>query len=141
MEQRGPQAAVGRSTEDALQRFLMALRAGAEAALASLFAKDAVSLSDGGGEFSAARVVLVGAERVARVYLGILKKASRVERLVFRVLNGVPAIVAERSAHAAHAGEALRFVMGCEVDAEGRISRLYSVLATPKLVRVSPVAG
>ena len=140
-DQTRPTEAVARGATEALQRFLIALTAGDEAALASLFAKDAVSLSDGGGEFSAARVVLVGAERVARVYLGILKKASPVERFVFRVLNGVPAIVAERSAHAAHAGEALRFTMGCEVDAEGRISRLYSVLATRKLVRVSPVAG
>lgn len=133
-----PTPAVARSTEEALRRFIVALGAGDEAALATLFAKDVASLSDGGEEFLAAKVVVAGAARVARLFLGLARKTSPVERLAFRVMNGAPAIVAERTARA---GEAPRFVLACDVDAAGKITRLYSVLATDKLTKVRPVAG
>ncbi len=135
-EQTRPTPALAAEVSAALQRFLGALAAGDEAALAGAFAAGVEALNDGGGEFLAARAVVRGAARVARLYLGLAKKGTPVERLGFRVLNGTPAIVAERPLRGR---EAPRFVLACDLDAEGRIVRLYSVLATRKLARVAPL--
>ena len=131
-----PTAGVANSTAAALERLMIALGAGDEAALASVFAEGAQAWNDGGGEVRAARKVIVGASRVAKLHLGLARKVGPVERLVIRALNGVPMIVAER---AAHEGESPRFVLGCDVDEGGRITRLYTVLATRKLAHVSPI--
>lgn len=133
-----PTPAVARSTEEALRRFIGALAAGDEAALATLFSKDAESWADGGREYLAAKVVVTGAERVARLFLGLTRKSSPVERLEYRLINGAPAIVAERHGHER---EAPRIVIACDVDAAGQITRIYSVLAADKLVKVRPIAG
>lgn len=132
-----PSAEVASSTAAALQRFLAALAAGDESALACVFAENVETWSDGGGEFLAARRVVGGARLVAKLFLGLMKKSSPADRFTFRTLNGVPGIVAERTQH--HAGEAPRFVLACDVDAEGQITRLYSMLATRKLSGVGAV--
>ncbi|HEU4538222.1 MAG TPA: sigma-70 family RNA polymerase sigma factor [Polyangiaceae bacterium] len=131
-----PTPALARDVGAALQRFFAALAAGDEAALAGAFAEGAEAWSDGGGEFLAARLVVRGASSVARLYLGLAKKGSPVGRLDVRTVNGVPALVCER---AAKAREAPRFVLTCDVDERGRITRLYNVLATRKLAHVAPL--
>lgn len=133
-----PTGEVAERTAAALRRFVTALASGDEAVLASVFADGAEAWNDGGGEFLAARRIVAGASRVAKLYLGLTKKSSPVQRFELRALNGVPAIVAERTAHQ---GEAPRFVLACDVDAEGKIVRLYTVLATPKLAHVAPLPG
>lgn len=133
-----PTADVAKSNAAALERFMIALGAGDEAALTSVFADGAQAWNDGGGEVMAARKIVGGAERVARLYLGLMRKTSPVERLAIRAMNGVPMLVAERTARG---GEAARFVIGCDVDAGGRITRLYTVLATRKLAHVASITG
>jgi RNA polymerase sigma-70 factor (ECF subfamily) len=53
------------------------------------------------------------------------------------MLNGLPALVVEQPAgkHAAP-----RYTLQCDVDAAGRITAVYSVLATAKLTGVRPIA-
>jgi RNA polymerase sigma-70 factor (ECF subfamily) len=131
-----PTPEVAERTADALRRFVAALAAGDEAALSSIFTDGADAWSDGGDEFMAAKRVIAGARRIAKMFLGLTKKTSPVERLAFRTVNGVPAIVAERTARE---GEAPRFVLACDVDAGGRITRIYSVLATDKLAHVARI--
>ncbi|MFO0757101.1 MAG: sigma-70 family RNA polymerase sigma factor [Byssovorax sp.] len=127
-----PSADVVARSSEALQRFLQGLSTGDGAAVISLLAPEAVALSDGGGEFLAARVVVRGAEKVAKMYLGLTQKHGRGEtRYALRMLNGLPALVAERVAP--KAGEAPRFVIQVEVDGSGRITMVYSVLATAKM--------
>ena len=133
-----PSAEVAKSTAEALQRFMAALGSGDEAALASVFAEGAESLSDGAGVYLAAKVVVKGGARVAKMFLGLAKKGSPVDRLEIRTLNGAPMIVAERSAHV---GEAPRFVLGFDVDPAGKIARIYGVLAPAKLSHVAPVSA
>jgi len=133
-----PTPEVARSAAATLQRFVAALAAGDESALASLFAEGVEAWSDGAREFLASRRVVGSARLVAKMYLGLAKKTSPVERVAFRMLNGVPALVAERTAHP---GEAARFVIACDVDTEGRIVRLYNVLATKKLSAVGAVGA
>lgn len=134
-----PTPEVAKRAGEALQQFLSALSAGDEDALLRVLASDVESWSDGGGEYLASKVIVAGARRVARMYLGLAKKMTPVERLTVRTLNGVPAAVAERSSH--HEREAPRFVLACDVDGEGRIVRIYSVMATAKLAHVAPVAA
>lgn len=130
-------ADAARGTQEALERFLMALAAGDEAALMSVFAEGAEALSDGGGVFLASKIVVRGARRVARMYLGLAKKTTPVDRFEIRRLNGAPMLVAER---APHTGEAPRFVLGFDVDASGKITRIYSVLAPAKLSHVRSIS-
>ncbi len=52
-----------------------AILAGDVAAVVELLADDVVATSDGGGVFHAARVPVVGAERVARLLIGLAHKA------------------------------------------------------------------
>ncbi len=115
----------------------MALGSGDEAALTSVFAEGAEALSDGGGVFLASKIVVRGARRVARMYLGLAKKTTPVDRIEIRSLNGAPKIVAER---APHTGEAPRFVLGFDVDSNGKITRIYSVLAPAKLSHVASIS-
>jgi RNA polymerase sigma factor (sigma-70 family) len=131
-----PAEARAREAASALQAFIAALGAGDEAALTSAFAEHAETWNDGGGEFVSALNVVAGAARIARLYLGITKKAGAVERFAFRTVNGTPALVAERTPHGR---EAPRFVVTCDVDGSGRIARLYAVLATAKLTHIAPV--
>jgi RNA polymerase sigma-70 factor (ECF subfamily) len=132
-----PTKEVVKSSEAALQRFLTALSTGDEAALMGVLASGASAWSDGGGQFLASKIVVSGADRVARMFLGLTRKGGPVERFTFRMLNGAPAFVAERTAH--RATDAPRFVMACDVDRAGRIVRIYSVLASDKLSHVRPV--
>lgn len=127
-----------RRAGEALQRFLVALAAGDEAAVMSSLAGDAEAWSDGGGQFLASRVVIAGAARVARMFVGITRKSPPLERYELRTINGAAALVGERTVH--RPTDAPRFVLACDVNAEGKITRIYSVLATPKLSHVRPVA-
>ena len=135
---RAPTRARQEQARRALERFLACLRnhdvAGAEALLAA----DARHTSDGGGEFFAARVPLVGREKVLRFYAYLAAQITPDMRFEIRMLNGLPAIVFERDDALRHADPryARRSVTLCELDDEGRIRHLRSVLATRKLTGV-----
>lgn len=134
-----PTPEVVKSAEGALQRFLMALSTGDEAALMGVLASGVEAWSDGGGQYLASKSVISGADRVARMFLGLTKKGGPLDRYTFRVLNGMPAFVAERTPH--HASESPRVVMACDVDREGKIVRVYNVMASDKLGHVKPVTA
>lgn len=57
-----------------LERFLAALARGDQEGVLELLSPDVRLVSDGGGKVTAARKVIVGAERVARFFLGVRKK-------------------------------------------------------------------
>jgi RNA polymerase sigma-70 factor (ECF subfamily) len=81
---------------DAHQRilvgFLSACASGDVAGLARMLADDVACLSDGGGRVTAARRVVTGPDRVARMMIGLARKqAGTAPRLVW--LNGEPALV------------------------------------------------
>jgi RNA polymerase sigma-70 factor (ECF subfamily) len=127
-----PTSALCARTQDALVRFLQALQAGDVAAVEALLARDVRSLSDGGGEFHAARNAVIGRDRVARLCVGLARFAPVHTEL--RVLSGLPALVMELPASGP--AWAQRAILQCEIDAQGLIRRVYSVLATRKLTAV-----
>jgi RNA polymerase sigma-70 factor (ECF subfamily) len=133
-----PSPALIARSGDALQRFLQGLVDGDLPALEALLRDDVLALSDGGGEYLAARIPVTGAARVARMYLNLTRKHGGGElRYALRSLNGLPALVAERLRPGP--GESPRFVLRVDVDASGRITAVHSVLATRKLTALAPL--
>ena len=124
-----PTPALAAEARAALLRFLAALAAEDVPAVEALLAEDVLALSDGAGEFHAAKKPIVGRAKVAKAYVR-LGRLAPVQRVEMRVLNGLPAIVVEQGPAK---GAAPRVVLQCVVDAAGRIAAVYSVLATEKL--------
>jgi RNA polymerase sigma-70 factor (ECF subfamily) len=91
----------------------------------SLFASDAVMMSDGGGKAIAAQRPLHGAERIAWLWFAIARRAQlRAERRIVRV-NGEPAIASFYNGQ-------LHSVAAIETDGE-RIHAFYTIANPDKL--------
>jgi RNA polymerase sigma-70 factor (ECF subfamily) len=123
-----------RENRELLERFLGALAAGDAAAVEALLADDVVVLSDGGGEYKAARRPVHGPSRVTAFLLGVARKRPPPRGGALRTLNGLPAVIVD-------AGEyrdryAPRYVLQCALAPNGRIGAVYLVLATSKLARL-----
>jgi RNA polymerase sigma-70 factor, ECF subfamily len=119
----------------ALQALAHAIATGDLEGTKRLLREDVVCLQDAGGEFVAAGIALSGRERVASVLHGIAKKGrGPIVRVELRPVNGTLAFVVEgvpnRPRYAA------RWVLACDVADDGRIARIYTVLATRKLTAV-----
>ena len=109
-------------------------------AAARLLAANVVSVSDGGGEFFAARVPVTGRERVA-VMLANLWKATAAFDSKTRVveLNGLFAVVTEREN--VPPGYAGKLATLFEINDESLIEHIYFVMASRKLKALPAVAG
>jgi RNA polymerase sigma-70 factor (ECF subfamily) len=125
-----PTGALHRATREALERFLGSLGSGDTAAVEALLSEDVRSLADSGGEYAAARDVIRGRGRVAGLYVGLARKLG-VSRAEVRVVNGLPAVVAEFTR--VPPGWPPRALIQCELDERGLIRRIYSVSASRKL--------
>ncbi len=135
-EQRSlPTGALAERTRAALESLFAALAAQDFATCRALLADDVIAFSDGGDEFLAAKVPLIGPDRVLKFHGGLMNKLGHtIRKLELRQVNGLPAMLVEFAPH----GEryAPRVVVRCDLDAEGRIARTYSILATRKLTAV-----
>ena len=115
-----------------VEKFIAAANSADPDALLALFAPDATLISDGGGKAIAARRPLVGAERIARLWIAVARRSSgRVERRVVRV-NGEPGI-------AQYFDGRLHSVAAIETDGE-RIYRHYSIANPDKLRSFADIA-
>ena len=104
-------------------------------AAARLLAANVVSVSDGGGEFFAARVPVVGRERVALMLSKLFKGAAAYASKSRAVeLNGLYAVTTERE-HAPP-GYAGKLATLFQLNGEGLIERIYFVMATRKLTEL-----
>lgn len=141
---RVPTAEQRERTREALGRFLAKLAARDVAGLEAMLAEDGVLVSDGGGEFAAAIVPIVGRARVADLLSKLVRDAEVAVRVVD--LNGLPAVTleyGEARGHYAHPRYARRISLSIDLDSDGRVRRIWSVLATRKLVGVfgAPAPG
>jgi RNA polymerase sigma-70 factor (ECF subfamily) len=109
-----------------------AVRSGELGQVMALLAPDAQAMTDSNGVYSAARRPVLGAEAVAKFFIGIQRFAGRVKVQVVQV-NGLPAMLVERSADARFAPRSLIQVV---LDGQGRISRILTVQAPSKLAGV-----
>jgi len=118
----------------ALRKFLACVTAGDVAGVEAMLAADARAMSDSAGEFHSNRVAVVGRVKVAALLVGVVKGIGRLRRAELRLLNGHPAVIAEREPKA---GFGPRWVTQVDFDDRGRITDVYTVLATRKLSAIS----
>jgi RNA polymerase sigma-70 factor (ECF subfamily) len=121
-------------TRAALERFALALSSGDLAQVEALLSPEAITINDTGGDYRAALNVVEGRSRVARLYLGLMKKVPPA-RIAVRPLNGLPALVVEIDDPPPRV--APRVVMRCEVGDDGLIEEVHLVLARDKLRALS----
>jgi RNA polymerase sigma-70 factor (ECF subfamily) len=112
-------------------QFMMALQAGDAAGVIALLAPDVASFSDGGGAAPAAVRPLYGAVVVSKFFLGLAHKLPADYSAEVMVLNGREAVVFRDSS-----GQVVDVVQAEVVD--GKIQRLYSILAPGKLRHLQP---
>lgn len=134
-DRRPPTAGLRDETRRMLAEFLGAVFAGDAARVEALLAADARAVSDGGGEFHAARVPVHGCAKVALFFRRIAaRRAPGALRLDVRTLNGLPAVVADFGA--GKPGDPPRGVIRVEVGPDGLIREVHAVLATRKLAAI-----
>jgi RNA polymerase sigma-70 factor (ECF subfamily) len=126
-----PTRRVQEATRAALESLMGALQKGDAASVDALLAADVRSLSDGGGVYFASRRPVDGREAVARLYLGLGAKAGRVEAVRVRMVGGLPAL--DVAMTGGPAGWAPRVLLQVQLDGEGHVSRIYSIMAPAKL--------
>ena len=116
--------------ERALAELMTAVIAADVARAEALLAADARLLTDGGGEYLAARKPILGPNKIARGLVALSRVGGGISAET-RWINGMPGVVL--SDRAAPPRYAPRLVFGVESDADGRIAAIYVVLASPKL--------
>jgi RNA polymerase sigma-70 factor (ECF subfamily) len=117
--------------QEAVDRFLVAIRNGDLHGLLDVLAPDVVVVADGGGLAPAARRPIQGAERVARALIGGLRSVDVEVKPVW--LNGSPGGRIEIR------GE-VNAVVSFLVE-NGRITRIYAVSNPHKLARLDGIAA
>ena len=122
-------------TGQTVERFLTLLSGGDAAGLESLLAEGVRSVSDG-GEFPAARLPIVGRDKVIRLYATLAERLGPGVRVQVRTLNGLPAAVID--VEGAPPGWAPRTVLLFRVDDRGIVEEMYAVLASRKLTALRP---
>ncbi|NRQ35102.1 RNA polymerase sigma-70 factor [Nonomuraea sp. NN258] len=126
---RRPRGAVSAAeTRGAMAAFQRAIETGDLQSLLDILAPDVVALSDGGGVKQALPRPVVGADRVARVFVAGWNKVGAVTSLEPVQVNGAPALIVRLD------GE-LDGVMAVRVE-NGLIAGLYYVRNPEKLSRV-----
>jgi RNA polymerase sigma-70 factor (ECF subfamily) len=117
--------------QEAVDRFLAAIRNGDLHGLLDVLAPDVVVVADGGGLAPAARRPIQGAERVARLLIGGLRAADVDVKPVW--LNGSPGGRIE-------IGGEVNAVVSFSVE-NARITRIYAVSNPHKLARLDGIAA
>lgn len=104
-------------------------------AAAKLLAANVVSISDGGGEFFAAKIPVVGREKVALMLTNLFKAtADLASKTQVVELNGLFAVATDRE-NAPH-GFARKLATLFQINDEGLIERIYFVMASRKLTEL-----
>jgi len=121
--------------EEVARRFFAAAEGGDLGDLLELLAPDVVMVGDGGGKAWATAQPISGAERVARLLLGLYRRAPKMGvRLEPAFVNGQPGAVTYDPQD--------RVVNVFALDiADGRVQTIRSILNPDKLHHLGPVSG
>ncbi len=104
------------------------------AGVEALLADGVRTITDGGSEFTALRSPMVGRSAVASLHLRVARRRAGGAQIQLRLINGVPALVIEYAS--TERRQAPRAVLRCELDADGRIRELHTIMASRKLSAV-----
>lgn len=119
-----------------LSRWLECLTCGDLEAALALCHEEVTSLSDGAGEVRAAGRPLRGPEEVIRVHARLVELAGQGARGRLCRLNGEPALVFRLQP--VRPGWPQESVLRLELDDDGRIREIHSILAPDKLTGLAP---
>lgn len=125
-------------TRRALERFMACVTRDDVEGVEALLAESVRVLSDGAGEFVAARVPVLGRSKVARFLVKLAHGGGARARIQWRTVNGHAALLLEHEP--TRPTEAPRVLITCDADRDGRITAFYMVLATSKLTAVPPIS-
>jgi RNA polymerase sigma factor (sigma-70 family) len=128
---RPPSRALQEATRRTIARFMAALARGDAQTIEAALAPDVRALSDGGGEFHAARKPVVGRARVALLYRRLAELGVAKARFTVRMVNGLPGLVIDFGR--VKPGYPPRGVIRFDLDDDGLVHHVHSVLATRKL--------
>lgn len=109
--------------------FLAAAATGEVEQLMAKLAPDVVWTADSNGKASAARRPVLGAEKVAKLVMGLMRGARSLGRVEPAMYNSAPAMVL-------YLGERLEGIITAEI-VDGKITNLYAMRNPDKLVAVS----
>ncbi len=131
IRERRPRFDVSKETQARLtQQFMQACASGDLEGLMSLLTEDVQLLSDGGGQVNAARKPITGADRVARFFTGLMKKAAPGALSVRPAeINGQPGLITYLNGR-------LLNVLALDI-AENQIRGIYIVVNPDKLRRLA----
>ena len=133
-DERAGRAPVTAAAKVALwRRFVEALHADDEQAVLALLAPQVRMISDGGGKVSAARRTVDGADRVARLVLGVQRRWQSYTSGRMAGLNGEPALLTLRDG-------GVYAITWIEVE-DGRITTFFRVLNPDKLRHAIAAVG
>lgn len=129
-----PTRALQDQTRRVLEELLRSLGRQDATRIEALLADAVRTITDGGGEYTALRVPLVGRSKVTRFHLRVTQRRAHGARSQLRMVNGLPAVMIEFSD--IHPRGAPRVVFRCDLTKDGHIKELHSVLASRKLTAV-----
>lgn len=112
-----------------VRQFAAASAASDEQTLLGLFAEDIMLMSDGGGVVSAARKIIYGRERLARLFSITTRKYERDMRFVLAEVNGELGVIT-------YADGSIEAVSTFDVE-DGKITAFYRIMNPHKLRALS----
>jgi RNA polymerase sigma-70 factor (ECF subfamily) len=117
------------------ERFLTVVGTGDAAQVAALLADDVIWDGDGGGKRLASTRPVIGADRVSRGWVGLMRKLAQVPNLTWQVidLNGAPAVLGLNDGAV---DRALLFDVR-----DGQIAAVRTILALDKLDHLARSLG
>jgi RNA polymerase sigma-70 factor (ECF subfamily) len=121
-------------TDDILQRFVRLLATGDVRAIEQMLAADVKAVTDGGGEFTASRVPIVGALRVSRFFSRLAASRTGGVDVGMRSINGWPTAVVDFPM--ADGRRPPRLLLAVDLDSTGSISDIWVIASSAKLVRI-----
>jgi RNA polymerase sigma-70 factor (ECF subfamily) len=134
---RPPSRALTEQTLEVMGRFLRCMSTQDVAGMEALLAEDVVTLNDTNGRYPAAGVPVAGANKVARFHAGIADLRKQLPRIEVRSLNGAPAVVCSYEPPVSDRFAPAFITLG-ELDENGRIRRIYTLLNPEKISRFIP---
>jgi len=129
VHQPGPRLVDPEVSSELTARFFAAAATGDLNALMAMLAPDVVWTADSDGKVSAARRPVSGADRVARLILGLVRVGGPEARVQPATYNSAPALVL-------YTGDRLEGVVSFEV-VDGRIANFYAMRNPEKLATVT----
>jgi RNA polymerase sigma-70 factor (ECF subfamily) len=125
-------------TNDVLRQFVDLLAAGDVHALEQMLAADVRAVTDGGGEFTASPIPIVGAFRVARFFSRLAASRTGGVHVDIRAINGQATAVFDFPQ--ARGRRAPRLLLSADVDSTGAIANIWVIASSAKLARI-PALG